>query len=47
MKLLYKLAINISGYGFVLNQFINQCLESTFHKKKRVCSREVYPFPGR
>ena len=40
MKLLYKLTINISGYGFVFNQFINLCLEFTFHKKKQVVAEK-------
>jgi putative transposase len=29
MKLLFRLVVNISGYGLVLNQFIVQYLEST------------------
>ena len=29
-----QLVANISGYGSVLNQFTNQCLESTFQKKE-------------
>ena len=34
MKLLFRLVVNISGYGFVLNQFIVQCLESTSQKRE-------------
>jgi hypothetical protein len=36
MKLLFKLVVNIFGYGFVLNQFINLCLGST-SKKEEIC----------
>ena len=35
MKLLYRLAINISDYGFVLNQYIIQCLEYTYLERKK------------
>ena len=34
MKLLFRLVINISGYGFVLNQFIVQYLESISQKRE-------------
>jgi len=34
MKLLFKLVTKIFGYGYVLNQFTNQCLEYTFLKKE-------------
>ena len=35
MKLLYILVANaFVGYGFVLNQFILQCLESLFQKRE-------------
>ena len=34
MKLLFKLVVNISGYGYVLNQYIVLCLESTFQRRE-------------
>ena len=34
MKLLYRLVINISGYGFVLNKFIVQYLEYTYLRRE-------------
>ncbi|MGH9981406.1 MAG: hypothetical protein ACRD6U_07625 [Nitrososphaeraceae archaeon] len=42
--LLFKLVlVNTFDYGFVLSQYIVQCLESTFHKKETyACSREFY-----
>jgi hypothetical protein len=41
---------SISGYGYVLSQFIVQCLESiylSFKRKKHVCSREFHQILGR
>ncbi len=34
MKLSSRLAVSISGYGFVLNQFIVPCLEYTSQKRE-------------
>ena len=34
MKLLFKLVVNISGYGSVLNQYIVRCLEFTFQRRE-------------
>ena len=43
MKQLYRLAANISGYGFVLNQFTVQCLEYTSQKREiYACCWEIY-----
>ena len=36
MKLLFKLVVNISGNGFVLNQYIVQCLEYT-SQRREIC----------
>ena len=36
MKLLFRLVINGFGYGFVLNHYIDLCLEFTYQK------REIY-----
>ena len=36
MKLLFRLVVNISGYGFVLSQFIVLCLES-ISQKREIC----------
>ncbi len=37
MKLLFKLEFVIIGYGFVLNEYIVQCLESIF-QRSGICS---------
>ena len=34
MKLLYRLVVNTFGYGFVLNQFTLQCLESISQRRE-------------
>ena len=34
MKLLFKSENSLSGYGFVLNQYIVLCLESTFQRRE-------------
>ena len=39
MKLLFKLVTQIFGYGYVLNQFTDLCLESTFLKKE-ICLQQ-------
>jgi hypothetical protein len=39
-EILFRSEINISGYGFVLNQFTNQYLESISQKKEYVCNRK-------
>ena len=42
MKLLYKLVINIIGYGYVLNQFTLQYLESTYQKERNMLVAEKF-----
>ena len=34
MKLLFKLVANTFGYGYVLNQSTNLCLESTYQNRE-------------
>jgi hypothetical protein len=45
MKLIFRLVINIIGYGFVLNQYIVQYLESTYLRREKYASFwEIYSF---
>ena len=41
MKLLYRLAINIFGYGSALNQFTLQCLESQSEERNMLVAEKL------
>ena len=40
MKLLFRLEIVSIGYGFVLNQYIVQCLEITFQRRNMLIAEK-------
>ena len=42
MKLLFRLVTNISGYGFVLNQFTVQCLELYISEERNMLVAEKF-----